>query len=310
MRKTSLKQCGAPWLLLIAIAWWLPRPGFAYSRIVSLKPNLTEILFALGAGPQVVGVTQWCKRPEEAKKLPKVADYVKAFPEEILRLQPDLVLGTVENGSQKEVQFLIDRGVTVLTLGSREDSSPREVERLKSLGFDIAALGFGTLEQTMRSIEALGALLERREAARAMTAKMAAELAELRAAAAPLPKTKVLYVVGYQPLVVAGGGNFFDEAGPYVGAENVARQSRLKYPYYTTELLIRSAPEVILDFAMGSENSPAARQGREDFWRQFPSIPAVKNGRVYELDIEKMRAVPSLPETFKEIFQLLHPRGT
>jgi iron complex transport system substrate-binding protein len=284
-----------------------PTSLYAYSRIISLKPNLTEILFALGVGAQVVGDTKYCTRPEAARNLPKVADYLQAFPEEILRLKPDLILGTKENGSQKEIQFLLGRGLPVVTLGSLENSSPKEVAILKTRGLDIDRLGFATIEETQNSILALGVLLAQEPIAESLVAKMREALLALRLEAEALPKRRVLYVVGYQPLVVAGGDNFFDEAGTYIGAVNVAHESRLKYPYYTTELLIRAAPEVVLDFAMGSEAAPAAKQSRQDFWRQFPSIPAVKNGQIFELDIDKMRAVPSLPETLREIFKLIHP---
>ena len=293
--------------LLFLLTLFLASPrAFAYSRIVSLKPNLTEILFALGAGPQVVGVTTWCKRPEAAQALPKVADYIQAFPEEILRLKPDLVLGTVENGSQKEVQFLLQRGIPVLTLGSAANSSPGQVEVLKGLGYSADSLGFATVEQTLSSIEAIGALIAKPAEGRQIAAKMRGELGALKAEAANFPKTKTLYVVGYRPLVVAGGNNFFDQAGDYIGALNVARESKLKYPYYTTELLIRAAPEAIFDFAMGSEGSAEARQGHQEFWKSFPSIPAVKNQRIYPLNIETMRAAPELPATLREMFRLLH----
>jgi len=293
--------------LLLFTLLALPTPLYAYSRIVSLKPNLTEILFALGVGPQVVGDTKYCTRPEAARNLPKVADYLQAFPEEILKLKPDLIVGTKENGSQKEIQFLLGRGLSMVTLGSAENSSPKEVALLKAHGLDVDRLGFATLEQTQNSILALGVLLGREPSAESIVAKMRAELSALRREAEAVPKRRVLFVVGYQPLVVAGGDNFFDEAGTYIGAVNVVHESRLKYPYYTTELLIRAAPEVVLDFAMGSEVTPAARQSRQDFWKQFSSIPAVKNGQIFELDIDKMRAVPTLPETLREIFKLLHP---
>ena len=305
--RSNLSLAGS---LVVACLLLLPLPALAYSRIVSLKPNLTEILFALGAGSEVVGVTTWCKRPESVQALPKVADYLQAFPEAILKLKPDLVIGTKENGSQKEVRFLLDRGLTVLTLGSVADSSRREDEFLETRGIDVQDLGFGNLDETMRSIEALGELLGKADRARALTTRMRTELAALKAEASALPKKRILYVVGYQPLVVAGGNNFFDEAGDYIGAQNVARESRLKYPYYTTELLIRAAPDLILDFAMGSESGEAARRGRADFWKKFPSIPAVKNGQIHALDIETMRAVPSLPQTLREIFQIVHPRSS
>lgn len=295
--------------LIFLFVWISFSPAaFAYSRIVSLKPNLTEILFALGAGSEVVGVTTWCKRPEAAKSLPKVADYIQAFPEEILRLTPDLVLGTVENGSQKEIHFLLSRGIPVLTLGSAANSSPEVVTALKGLGYSPDSLGFATVEQTLSSIEALGALLGKKEKGQEIAAKMRSEFQALKAQAANVGKIKVLYVVGYRPLVVAGGNNFFDQAGEYIGAQNVAGESRLKYPYYTTELLIRAAPEAIFDFAMGSEGSVTARDTHQEFWKSFPSIPAVKNGRIYPLDIETMRAAPDLPATLREMFRLLHSK--
>ncbi|HCU24267.1 MAG TPA: hypothetical protein DF383_04540 [Deltaproteobacteria bacterium] len=275
--------------------------ALAYSRIVSLKPNITEILFDLGLGSRVVGVTRYCERPPEAKSRTVVADYVKIFPEAVLRLRPDLVIATQENSSQKEIEFLTRRGLTVFTVGSAEHSSPSLVAALRSKGLEVDSLGFATIEETLRSIEALGKLLDAEEVATATTSKMRRELAALKSQAAAWPKKRALYVVGYQPLVVAGGNNFFDEAGAYIGTVNVVRESRLKYPYYTTELLLRAAPEIIFDFSMGSEATPVAQTARRDFWQRFRSIPAVREGRIYNFDIEKMRAAPALPETLREL---------
>jgi cobalamin transport system substrate-binding protein len=268
----------------ILILLSIPTQALAFSRIISLKPNVTEILFALGAGSKVVGVTTYCTRPPEAQKLPKVADYIQAYPEPILRLEPDLIIGSEENSSQKEVYFLMDRGIPV------------------------KLFRFSTIPETIQSIEAIGVLLGRGDIAHQITQKMKAELEGIKKEASQLPKRKILFVVGYEPLVVAGGNNFFDEATDYLAAVNVAHESRLKYPTYTTELLIRAAPDIILDMAMGSENSEAKQRLRKDWWKQFPSIPAVQNNQIYNFDIEKMRAVPSLPSALQEIFDLIHPK--
>jgi ABC-type hemin transport system substrate-binding protein len=93
-------------LLLAMTGIFLPLQAIAYSRIISLKPNITEIVFALGAGNQLVGVTRFCQRPPEAAKLPRVADYVSIDVEKTLAQRPDLILASMENASRKEVEFL------------------------------------------------------------------------------------------------------------------------------------------------------------------------------------------------------------
>lgn len=280
MRQLFCLSTALCFTLLLAI------PLHAFSRIVSLKPNVTEIVFALGAGPQVVGVTQFCKQPPEAQALPKIADYVHLFSEAILKLQPDLILGSKENSIQKEINFLKARKIRV------------------------ELLDFQTIEQTLGSIEKLGVLLGKEKAAQAIMQKMKKSLQDLSAKSKGLPQKRVLFVVDYHPLVIAGGNNFFDEAAHYVGAVNVAGTSRLAYPYYSTEMLLRSQPEIILDFAMGSTQSQSTWQERLTWWQQFSSIPAVKNGSIYPIDINTMRAAPILTNTLWKIFYLLHPQFT
>jgi len=252
---------GLAFFLGLLLLFASPVRGQSYSRILSLKPNITEILFALGVGDRVVGDTTFCTRPEAAKKLPKVADYIQVFPEVALSLQPDLIIGSTENSSQKEVYFLMDRGKTV------------------------KLFPFSTMAETMQSIEDIGALVGKAEEAKKIVRDMQVQLEEIRKQASGVQRKKVLFVVGYEPLIVAGGNNFFDEASGMIGATNVVHESRLKYPTYTTELLIQSAPEAIFDLAMGSENSQARQAERLQWWNQFASIPAVKNQRIYFFDI-------------------------
>lgn len=271
--------------LILLLLFFFPVPASAYSRIVSLKPNITEILFALGSGPQIIGVTQFCDRPAEAKALPKIADYIRVDAEKVLRLKPDLVLGSTENSSQKEVFFLMDRGVNV------------------------KLYDFSTLPEILRSIAAIGKELGKSQESQAIVDKMQRELDVLKAKSAAMPKPRVLFAVGSNPMVVAGSNNFFNESTEYIGAVNVAAASKLKYATYSTELLIRAAPDVVFELTMGSEKTSATEQERLAWWRQFRSIPAVQNGKIYFLDISRMRAVPSLPEFLQELFGLLHPTG-
>ncbi|MDX1386323.1 MAG: helical backbone metal receptor [bacterium] len=252
-------------------------PLGATERIISLKPNITEILYALGAEDQLVGVTTFCTRPPAAGKLPKVADYIRANPEKILKLKPDLILASRENGSQKEIYFLMDRGISV------------------------ELLSFGNFEEIKSSVSKLGRLLKKEAQAEQILKKMQEAIEQLKSQAKNSPKRKTLWVVGYEPLVVVGGNNFIDDAGKLLNLENVAGKSSLKYPTYSTEQMIRTAPEVIIDLAMGTESSPEKRKEHMAWWQRFPSIPAVQNNKIIPFSMYEFRPVPQLPETLKEL---------
>lgn len=267
--------------LLLGMGISLSHASAENSRIVSLKPNITEIIFALGAGDQLVGVTTYCKRPSAAKKLPRVADYIRANPEKILALKPDLVLGSQENSSQKEIQFLKNHGVK------------------------IELLSFDTLSNLRNSTLQLGQFLEREEQATQLVTQLDQGLKKLKAVSHFPIKPKTLLVVGYDPLVVVGGHNFIEEAFSLLGLENVAQASRLKYPNFSTEQVIQAAPELILDLSMAvPADSPEFQknfQERLKWWQRFPSIPAVQQKRIIPVDIEEIRAVPSLPEALERV---------
>ncbi|MDX1387524.1 MAG: helical backbone metal receptor, partial [bacterium] len=271
--------------LLLPISFLLtlivPTPLFSYERIISLKPNITEIVFALGAGDKLVGVTNFCKRPAKARSLPKVADYIKADPEKILRLQPDLILASKENSSQKEIHFLEARGIPV------------------------ELLSFQRLADLKISIQKMGALLERVPQAQALVENFEKELASLKPLGKNHTRLKALLVVGYEPLVVVGGNNFIDESITHLGISNVAGQSRMSYPTYSTEQLIRSAPEIIIDLPMGTENTPDKAKKHLQWWNRFPSIPAVRDGRIFTFPVEEMAMVPTLPEALKKLSALI-----
>lgn len=269
--------------LFIFVSLIFPQNAFAkYNRIISLKPNITEILFSLEEGDKLIGATKYCVRPEKAKNIPRVADYTHANIEKILRLKPDLILASRENSSQKEIQFLIDQGLHV------------------------EILEFSTIAETLESINKMGDILKKPQETQKIIQQMQTDLKNLQKKAQAVSKKRVLFVVGSQPLVVAGGGTFFEEAANYLAVKNIAHQSRLKYPTYTLERLIRSQPDIIIEMTMGTENEKTTQAERLAWWSQFESIPAVKNHRVVFFNIEKMRAVPSLPKALEELFYLIH----
>lgn len=261
----------------LSLIFFLASPAWASQRIISLKPNITEIVYALGAGDQLVGVTSFCTRPPEAKELPKVADYIRANPEQILKLKPDLVLASKENGSQKEIFFLMDRGIHV------------------------ELLSFGNFKEIKNSVKTIGRLLHKETTANKILKKMQNEIAFIKTQSKKLQPQKTLWVVGYEPLVVVGGNNFIDDAGKLLNLENVAGKSELKYPTYSTEQMIRTAPEVIIDLAMGTEASPEKRGEHMAWWQRFPSIPAVKNQKIIPFSMYEFRPVPQLLDTLQNL---------
>lgn len=243
-------------LSALAVGCREPAPATPGRRIVSLAPNVTEMLFRVGAGPEVVGVTRYCERPPEAKALPKIGGFADPNLEAILALRPDLVVAPENPVSGPVVARLSALGISTL------------VVRADDLGGIDAAL------------QAIGTAVGRGEAG----ALAAAELrAGLEAAAQPVPAgagPRVLFVYGHRPLVAAGPGTFADELIRRAGARNAAAEARVAYPKYALEDVLRLAPEVILDASMGEEGGQDARA----FWGRWPEVPAVASGRVFRAE--------------------------
>jgi iron complex transport system substrate-binding protein len=271
---------------LVLFLWLLPvSAAHAYSRIISLKPNITEIVYSLGEGKKLVGVTRFCTLPPGDENIPRVADYIRIDVERTLAERPDLILASMENSSRKEVEFL------------------------KSQGIPVKLLSFNRLQDIRESVLQLGDLLGKNSQAKALVDQMDQGLAGLKIKAQKINPMRALFIVGYEPLVIVGGNNFIGELFPYLGLSNVAEKSHMPYPVYSLEQLLASSPELIVDLAMSSEATPDKTEQRKNWWRGFPSIPAVNQGRIFPFPIEKIRPVPQLPQALEELFQLIQPRN-
>lgn len=262
------------YLIIIILSVCFSLKAVAGERLVSLKPNITDILFDLGVGKQLVGVTSYCHPPPSAQKLDRIADYVHVDVERVMALRPTLILGSEENSSKKEVNFLQQRGLKV------------------------ALFPFRTLAETHDSILKIASLLGRTDQGRALLSEMDRSLKGLGQNGHGL---RALIVVGTHPLVVAGGNNILSDLLELLGAKNGARDSRLRYPVYSLEQLVAASPELIVDLSMGTEGT----QRDSALYRRFPSIPAVKNNRIYFLDMDHFPASPKIVEGAKELAQVL-----
>ncbi|MBI2875515.1 MAG: cobalamin-binding protein [Candidatus Tectomicrobia bacterium] len=282
-------------LLGLALAGWgalsrLPNGAPAASasppqRIVSLAPSLTEILFALGLGNRVVGVTDFCDYPEAARRRPKVGGYVTPSLEAIVGLKPQLVVAVPD--------------VTNRAL----------LERLSQLEIQVLRHEARGLPDIWSTIEAIGRTTGTQPQAQRLVAEMRERMERVREQTRRAPQVRVLFVFAYDPLVVAGGGTFFDELIRLAGGTNVAGDSRVRYPKYSLEEVLRRDPQVILlpgRHGVSADLLPA--QDSAQPWQRWPGISAVRQGRIYTVnDTALIRPGPRLIQGLELLARLLHP---
>lgn len=242
----------------------------APQRIVSLAPSATELLFALGEGQRVVGVTRYDDEPSAVKRLPKVGGFLDPNVEAVLALRPELVVAA----PNREVR-------------------PR-LERIVELGVPVLVLPGNALQDVWWSTRALAPRLgpEAEKRARVLLERLESELLALRDRPRSGPRRRVALVYGREPLVLAGPGSFAHQLLELAGAENVVRGERA-HPIYSMEQLTVDAPELILDAT--AEHGPSAR-----FWERYPGLEAVRRGRVHAFTgTALLRAGPRVVEALR-----------
>lgn len=253
-------------------------------RIVSVAPSCTEILFALGLGDKVIGVTEYCDYPEEAKEKPKIGTFTTPNLEAILSLEPDLVLAT--GGVQAEV------------LG-----------RMEELGLTVFAVDPSTFEQTVEDIrkigEITGAVEEAEGIARDMEERAEAVAKRVRELEAEDKKRpRVFYEIYYENNVwTAGKNSIISDLVSLAGGENIGDVEANDYYEFSVERLIAENPQVYL-VGSGSMSKPGDVAKRPGWDR----MEAVREGRVYVIDEDLVyRTGPRLIQGLEAIHQALFP---
>ncbi|MGO9604833.1 MAG: ABC transporter substrate-binding protein [Candidatus Binataceae bacterium] len=260
-----------------------PQPATAASaqRIVSLAPSVTEILFALGAGDEVVGVSQYCDYPPAATRLPRVGSFLTPNVEAIVALRPTLVIGLGLSSDLREIRALSETGCSIMKVN---DDSVAQIED---------------------SIRAVGDRVGRADAARALLAKLNAQIDGVRERVASTRRVRVLMLVGHEPLVAVGPGTFLDELLKIANSDNIADSTNQQWPKLSLEFIIAMRPEVILDGQMGSDPGAPAR-----FWEKYASIPAVQNHRVYGYPGDQiLHAGPRIGTSLEILAAMIHPEA-
>jgi len=251
---------------------------YAAHRIVSLKPNITEIIFDLGVGDEVVGVTKYCDYPNQAKALPKVADYTRPFLEPIIALQPDMVIG------------------------SKEESSKKAIDNLKQLGINTYLFSFSTLNEIFSSIIGISQTIGREKQGQEIVDSMHVKLRELKVKWEKVDKKRILIVLDRKPLVVVGKNTYLDDLLSYISAQNVVSSASVKYPRWSIERVIAEDPDVIIDLSMNNEVSSNSKA----FWSKLVTVFAIKENKVFLFDMNQLRPSPRVIKGMQELGEMIH----
>ncbi len=264
--------------------------GQTPQRIVSTAPSLTELLYALGLGDRVVGVDRFSRYPADALNKPKIGDYANPNLEAIAALRPDLVLIPTNPVKLAERLGLL---------------------RLKTLEIDQE--GIAKLYESFRVVgDATGA----REQAAKLTASVRDQLEQIRAKAAPLKRTRMMFVVGRTPnrldgLIVVGQASYLNEIIALAGGANVFRDAVASYPGVSLEEVLARNPDVIIDMGDMADTVGVTEQHKREvagLWERLGSVSAVKQHRVYAVasDIYVVPG-PRVVDAAKAFLEMLHP---
>lgn len=251
-------------------------------RIIALAPHITEILFALGLEENIVGVTQYSNYPEAAKEKERIGSYVRLNIEKIISLEPDLVISTA-GGNPREV-----------------------IDRLAALGVKVFVIHPKRIEDIYTNMRSIGAITGRKKEGNTLAAQLEKRIEDIVSRVEGLSRPKVFFQLGASPLYTTGSNTFVDDLLRKAGGKNIAGGGDIRYPVYSMEEVIRQQPEVIFAMPHGSERDVDANA----YWKKWSIIPAVKNGRVFQIDPSIVnRPSPRIAEGLEIVTRKLHPEA-
>jgi iron complex transport system substrate-binding protein len=256
-------------------------------RIVSIIPSVTEMLFAMGAGPRVVGVSNFDRYPPEALTRTKVGGLLDPDIERIILLKPDLV---VVYGTQSDLRTQMERA-----------------------GIPVFLYQHSGLPDITQTIRALGARIGEMKRSDDLAARIEGEIEAVRTRVGKRPRPRTLLVFGrdaetLRGIYASGAVGFLHDALEAAGGTNVFADVQRQSIQATSELAIARAPDVIIE--IGADT--ASTSGRNlAAWSSLGSIPAVRNKRVYLLTGDgMMNPGPRISDAVRRMAEVLHPLGT
>ena len=274
---------GACLVLASSLVATQPRP----QRIISLVPALTEMLYAIGAGPQVVAVSSYDEYPPQVTALPRVGALLDPDTERILSLKPDLV---ITYGSQADLQA--------------------QMKRAGIATFDYRHAGLSHILVTMKE---LGVRTGHAADADQAVAAIEARLAAVRARVAGKRRPKTLLVFSREPktlrnIYVSGGRGFLHDMLEIAGGDNLFNDIDKESVQVSTETILATAPEVILELRPEEIAAGQPMQAELASWSRLASVPAVRNKQVLFISGQAVTVPgPRIAESVERMAKALHP---
>lgn len=254
-------------------------------RIVSLAPNLTEILFALGLDDKIVGVTTDSDYPPAAAKKPKVGTFWQPNTEVIIASKPDLVV--CETFLQQN----------------------EAAQALKRAGLNVLSLRVESIDELFAAIRLIGQATSHLEKAEQLASGIKEQLGQIREASSSFKKVKVLWVIQTEPVRVAGMNTFVNEIIELAGGQNAIAPTGDQYPSISTEAISGCGAEVIIQSAMGTQDMAKQQESAEKFWSRFANLTAVKNKRIYVINPDTvLRLGPRIGQGTQAVAQCLRQK--
>ena len=247
-------------------------------RVVCLVPSITDTVFALGSGDDVVAVSDYTTYPPEALKKPSIGGLIRPSVETILSFHPDLVLGTSMPGAAETAT------------------------QLQTVGIPVYLVDPHGLSGILRSVSSVGEALNRGSQAIALNTSLSRRIAAVRAHAAGKSAPRVLVPVWYDPIITVGKNAFISEIVETAGAKSVTDDLVPDWPQVSMEAVISRAPQALVLIRGGKisiqtlENLPG-----------WSSLPAIQSGKVYWVENGIQEPSPVAIHALEELAQELHP---
>ncbi|MBL7214871.1 MAG: ABC transporter substrate-binding protein [Phycisphaerae bacterium] len=229
-------------------------------RIVSMAPNLTEILFGLGLDEEIAGVTKYSTYPPQAQEKTCVGTFWQPDVEAVLALGPTLM-----------VNLWFDQQAAL-------------VSRMERIGCETLTLRIENIDQLYQAIVEIGKAVNKQPQAQLMVERLQGKQSEIIARYAGREKPKVLWVIQRYPFRVAGRDTFVNELIEMAGGVNAIGPTLTQYPPINTEEVIGSLPDVIIEPVMDAEQFEEQKKSAEEFYHRYAIVPAVRNGKIHIID--------------------------
>ena len=286
--KTIIKKVLTPQL----IVFFLCLTGFqevhaASQRVISTSPAITEILFEIGAGDRVVGVTDYCNYPKNACRLPSIGGPLNPSTEKWIALKPDLII-------LQDDSVVLNKHAKVFKIPTLEVS-------------------VNNLENILTSIQVIADAMQIPKAGKQLVDKITTQIDNYRTS---IGKTKARHVLMLlsdtndpsRDLYAVGRNTFLNELLSIAGGENILPDTMATYPKISKEFIIAKSPEIIIEIGPKSNLSSDGILGREKTWGKYPTLNAVKNNRLYFIGADYILIPgPRLLNILDDLTRNIHP---